>query len=104
MEHYEFIAYLEKFSDVAPHSPNRSHTPYSCVTLYEHVNFKGRTIKFSAGRVAARARGRLGGRPEKFGKKEIEMMKALAKNGTPIKDIASMLETSRATVYRYINK
>lgn len=50
------------------------------------------------------ARGRLGGRPEKFGKKEIEMMKALAKNGTPIKDIAVMLETTRATVYRYINK
>jgi DNA invertase Pin-like site-specific DNA recombinase len=52
----------------------------------------------AAGRVAARARGRLGGRPEKFRKKEIEMMKALAKNGTPIKDIAAMLETTRATV------
>ncbi len=27
VESDEFIAYLEKFSDVAPHSPNRSHTP-----------------------------------------------------------------------------
>lgn len=58
----------------------------------------------AAGRAAAKARGRLGGRPEKFGKKEIEMMKALANNGTPIKDIALMLETTRATVYRYIKK
>ncbi|TCS94958.1 helix-turn-helix resolvase-like protein [Hazenella coriacea] len=32
------------------------------------------------------------------------MMKALAKSGTPIIDIASMLETSSATVYRYIKK
>jgi predicted transcriptional regulator len=41
---------------------------------------------------------------ERFAKKEIEMMKALASSGTPIKDIASMLETTRATVYRYINR
>jgi DNA invertase Pin-like site-specific DNA recombinase len=45
----------------------------------------------AAGRAAAKARGRLGGRPKRFGKKETEMMKALAKNGTPIKDIASII-------------
>ncbi|SFJ81145.1 Helix-turn-helix domain of resolvase [Thermoflavimicrobium dichotomicum] len=58
----------------------------------------------AAGRAAAKARGKLGGRPEKFGNKEVEMMKTLAQNGTPIKDIALMFETTRATVYRYINK
>jgi hypothetical protein len=31
--------------------------------------------------VAAKARGRLGGRPEKYGEKDIEMMKALIDGG-----------------------
>jgi DNA invertase Pin-like site-specific DNA recombinase len=53
---------------------------------------------------AAKVRGKLGRRPEKFGNKEVEMMKTLAQNGTPIKDIALMFETTRVTVYRYINK
>ena len=42
----------------------------------------------TAGRVAAKARGRLGGRPEKYGVKDIEMMKNLIDGGTPIKDVA----------------
>lgn len=42
----------------------------------------------AAGRAAAKARGRLGGRPEKYGSKDIEMMKALIESGTPIKDVA----------------
>ncbi len=57
-----------------------------------------------AGRAAARARGRVGGRPEKFDKKEEEMIKTLASNGTPIKDISKMMRISRTTVYRYLNK
>ncbi|TCP67092.1 helix-turn-helix resolvase-like protein [Baia soyae] len=57
-----------------------------------------------AGRIAARARGRVGGRPEKFDKKEEEMIKTLASNGTPIKDIAQMMGISRTTVYRYLDK
>ena len=35
----------------------------------------------AAGRVAAKARGSLGGRPEKYGVKDIEMMKALIDGG-----------------------
>lgn len=42
----------------------------------------------AAGRVAAKVRGRLGGRPEKYGDKDIDMMKALIDGGTPIKDVA----------------
>jgi DNA invertase Pin-like site-specific DNA recombinase len=57
-----------------------------------------------AGRAAARARGRVGGRPEKLGKKEEEMIKTLAINKTPIKDIAEMMDVSRNTVYRYLAK
>lgn len=42
----------------------------------------------AAGRAAARARGRLGGRPEKFTEKDIELLKTLIESGTPIKNIA----------------
>ncbi|OKL35570.1 recombinase family protein [Domibacillus mangrovi] len=58
----------------------------------------------AAGRAAARARGRLGGRPEKFGSKDIEMMKALIESGTPIKDVAEKWGISRTTIYRYLEK
>ncbi|MDM5309895.1 recombinase family protein [Peribacillus frigoritolerans] len=58
----------------------------------------------AAGRAAARARGRLGGRPEKFGSKDIEMMKSLIENGTPIKDVADKWGVSRTTIYRYLEK
>ncbi|MQI18098.1 recombinase family protein, partial [Escherichia coli] len=39
----------------------------------------------SAGRIAARARGRYGGRPEKLNKKDLNLLKTLYDNGTPIK-------------------
>jgi DNA invertase Pin-like site-specific DNA recombinase len=58
----------------------------------------------AAGRAAARARGRLGGRPEKFGPKDIEMMKSLIENGTPFKDVAEKWGVSRTTIYRYLEK
>ena len=58
----------------------------------------------SAGRAAAKARGRLGGRPEKYGSKDIEMMKALIESGTPIKDVAEKWGVSRTTIYRYLEK
>ena len=53
---------------------------------------------------AARARGRLGGRPEKFGSKDIEMMKDLINGGTPIKDVAERWGVSRTTIYRYLER
>lgn len=58
----------------------------------------------TAGREAARSRGHLGGRPEKFTDKDIEMLKTLVANGTPIKDISEMWGVSRTTIYRYLNK
>jgi DNA invertase Pin-like site-specific DNA recombinase len=58
----------------------------------------------AAGRASARARGRLDGRPKKFGPKDIEMMKALIESGTPIKDVAEKWSVSRTTIYRYLEK
>ncbi|GAA3313783.1 hypothetical protein GCM10020331_004710 [Ectobacillus funiculus] len=54
----------------------------------------------AAGRAAARTRGRFGGRTETLDNKELEMLRTLTANGTPIKDIAQMLGTSRTTVYQ----
>jgi DNA invertase Pin-like site-specific DNA recombinase len=58
----------------------------------------------SAGRMAARARGRYGGRPEKLNKQDLLLLKTLYDNGTPIKTIAEQWKVSRTTIYRYLNK
>jgi DNA invertase Pin-like site-specific DNA recombinase len=58
----------------------------------------------SAGRIAARARGRYGGRPEKLNNKDLKLLKTLYDNGTPIKTIAEQWQVSRTTIYRYLNK
>lgn len=58
----------------------------------------------SAGRIAARARGRYGGRPEKLSNQDLNLLKTLYDNGTPIKTIAEQWHVSRTTIYRYLNK
>src|SRR5699024_3227059 len=58
----------------------------------------------SAGRIAARARGRYGGRPEKLNKQDLNLLKTLYDNGTPIKTIAEQWQVSHTTIYRYLNK
>ena len=58
----------------------------------------------SAGRIARRARGRYGGRPEKLNKQDLNLLKTLYDNGTPIKTIAEQWQVSRTTIYRYLNK
>ncbi|MCE5613757.1 recombinase family protein [Staphylococcus pseudintermedius] len=58
----------------------------------------------SAGRIAARARGRYGGRPEKLNQKDLNLLKTLYDNGTPIKTIAEQWQVSRTTIYRYLSK
>lgn len=58
----------------------------------------------SAGRIAARARGRYGGRPEKLNKQDLKLLKTLYDNGTPIKTIAEQWKVSRTTIYRYLSR
>lgn len=58
----------------------------------------------NAGRTAARARGRVGGRPEKFSAKDLTLLKILVDNQTPIKTIAEQWHVSRTTIYRYLSK
>lgn len=58
----------------------------------------------AAGRIAARARGRLGGRPEKLTDSDLKLLKTLVDSGTPIKTIAEKWNVSRTTIYRYLEK
>lgn len=58
----------------------------------------------AAGRAAARARGRFGGRPEKLKTQDLELLKTLVDSGTPIKTIAERWNVSRTTIYRYLDK
>ena len=57
----------------------------------------------SAGRIAARAR-KIWRRPEKLNKQDLNLLKTLYDNGTPIKTIAEQWQVSRTTIYRYLNK
>ncbi|EJN3175696.1 recombinase family protein [Listeria monocytogenes] len=58
----------------------------------------------AAGREAARARGRFGGRPEKLTSEDMALIKNLLAAGTPIKTIAARWNVSRTTIYRYLRK
>ncbi|WP_423230767.1 recombinase family protein [Clostridium botulinum] len=59
----------------------------------------------NAGLKAARARGRVGGRPKVMDSKKISMAKALHNDtNNSIKDICKTLNISRATLYRYLKE
>lgn len=58
----------------------------------------------AAGRESAGARGRFGGRPEKLTSRDLELLKTLVDNDTPIKMIAKRWNVSRTTIYRYLDK
>ncbi|RKC47318.1 DNA-invertase hin [Listeria monocytogenes] len=58
----------------------------------------------AAGRAAARARGRFGGRPEKLTTQDLILLKTLVDNKTPIKTISEKWNVSRTTIYRYLDK
>lgn len=58
-----------------------------------------------AGLAAARARGRLGGRPFRLDEKQIKVLKQLyGDKQTSIADILSTFKISKATLYRYVKK
>lgn len=73
---------------------------FASLAEFERSIIKERT---TAGLASARARGRLGGRPPKLDKKDIEAAKALlADNSATVGEIAKRLEVSKATLYRYL--
>jgi DNA invertase Pin-like site-specific DNA recombinase len=57
-----------------------------------------------AGLVAARARGRLGGRPRLLNGRKIQMARALLQDQqNTVKEVCQTLGCSKATLYRYAN-
>ncbi len=73
---------------------------FGALAEFERGLLRERTM---AGLAAARARGRLGGRPCKLPSEKVEMAKTLMANkSNSINDICRMLQVSRSTLYRHV--
>ncbi|MEI7773562.1 MAG: helix-turn-helix domain-containing protein [Verrucomicrobiota bacterium] len=69
-----------------------------------HFSFSLIQERTSAGLKAARARGRVGGRPKTMDKKKLSIAESLYKDGkTNVSEICKTLGISRATFYRNIS-
>jgi len=73
---------------------------FSALAEFERDLIRERTM---AGLIAARARGRLGGRPKIMPREKIKMAASLMKDPSlSVKDICRNLGISRTTLYRYV--
>jgi DNA invertase Pin-like site-specific DNA recombinase len=73
---------------------------FGALAEFERDIIRERTL---AGLAAARSRGRVGGRPRKLSKKQVEMAKNLMKDiSIPVNEICETLGVSKATLYRYV--
>ena len=73
---------------------------FASLAEFERSIIQERTI---AGLEAARARGRIGGRPKRLNDKDIEVAKLLlADQDIPVLEIAKRLGVSKSTLYRYL--
>jgi DNA invertase Pin-like site-specific DNA recombinase len=73
---------------------------FAALAEFERNIIRERTV---AGLKAARARGRLGGRPEKLSAKDKQQIRALLKDPTVrVKDVARRFGVSVATVYKRV--
>lgn len=73
---------------------------FGALAEFERAVIRERT---SAGLRAARERGKKGGRPRRFGPKELAAAKAmLADPAIRVEDVAAHLKVSPATLYRYL--
>lgn len=74
---------------------------FSSLAEFERELIRERT---NAGLKAARARGRVGGRPRKKDLKAIERMKELYDSGATVKEICDMYGIGRSTFYKYLGE
>jgi DNA invertase Pin-like site-specific DNA recombinase len=74
---------------------------FGALAEFEREVIRERT---SAGLQAARARGRVGGRPrlDVLDPKKIELVRKLYSSNTPVKEICDTMHIGRSTLYRYI--
>lgn len=74
---------------------------FSALAEFERDLIRERTM---AGLMAARARGRVGGRKRSLSTDQIQMAARLMKDPTTkVKDVCTMLQVSRSTLYRYVS-
>ena len=74
---------------------------FASLAEFEKDVIKERT---NAGLKAARARGRVGGRPKKLSDKQMNLLKTLHQDkDTSIADISKILGISKKTIYNYLN-
>jgi DNA invertase Pin-like site-specific DNA recombinase len=89
----------EKIETVSPTGKLVFHI-FSALAEFERNVIRERTV---AGLKAARARGRLGGRPEKLSAKDKQQIRALLKDpGVRVKDAAKRFGVSVATLYKRV--
>lgn len=72
---------------------------FGALAEFEREVIRERT---NAGLQAARARGRLGGRPKALDPKKAAQVRAMYARQEPIKDILGLFNISRATLYKYV--
>lgn len=69
------------------------------ISEFERDLIRERTMH---GLKAARAKGRVGGRPRQMTEAKIAAARKLLEDGTPVRDVADMLSVSVPTVYRWL--
>ena len=72
---------------------------FAALAEFERGLIRERT---NAGLVAARQRGRIGGRPRSMTEEKVEAAKKLLAAGTPPRDVASIVGVSVPTLYRHL--
>lgn len=73
---------------------------FGALAEFERAVIRERTL---AGLAAARARGRMGGRPPALTAAQVEMARALLADRTrPIREVYTALHVSRSTLYRHV--
>lgn len=91
---------LQESIDTASAAGKLQFHVFSALAEFERELIRERTM---AGLRAARARGRLGGRPRAMTADKIKLAaKLMVDPELPIPEICSMLNVSRATLYRYV--
>lgn len=71
----------------------------AAISEFERDLIRERTMH---GLKAARAKGRVGGRPRRMTDDKIDAVRTLLENGTPVKDAAAAVGVSVPTLYRYL--
>ena len=75
---------------------------FGALAEFERDIIRERTM---AGLAAARARGRVGGRPKSLNSEKVRLAKTLMKDNThSVRDVCMILGVSKATLYRYLKE